>query len=609
MIKIKNCGLQFNPNDPLHQKPRALPVAQFNQYHKKFTVDTCQKSTIESMQLNKTLEKVLLECELNSQFKHNENRKKSINKLVQLGLSNSEAKATLNQIKQFIQNSDLTLNFDGSELNRIERIKKKGGIDKIWDAPKGIFSQKLLEKRNGIEKRMHGFSHLGKKDVANRPNYFAINLGNSPRGAAGQYGGSYFVLRSEAKSQATYSPCDSFNTQFAENRYEVFSRNHLEDVIASMPLSDVEKIYKMATGKLAPHPLPGNQYIEAHVLGTTIKDIEKIVLDRNEVPADSYIEGEWIKLSKTYGFHIEYYDSKGWEKEMVTGKFAEANSKFAPKEKGKEEIISNITQENVHHFMSVFGLEKSSKKLPFSFKSMKDDLQTFQFSLNNPNAWAIKPKNPFSSTLSKAQTFLYQNKSIIDFFQINKTVIDEYVKNLPSDSDCKKAKNDFLLFKVLHPCIHPSETQEKQNRLEKKYLQLKKRADFLEEQSTIKKELALFSFHEISTCMTSHPKGYLKQMRALRESVISNDTKQMVDSAKELYLNEKIFNKKLELFLKILTQPEIQNKIRKKKQLNEIMITVRKTKGANDALCSELKKFVNYIESDPNGWLQELSSL
>lgn len=283
--------------------------------------------------LNAEQREVLSQAGKNANLKSEHYHALALQKLEEIGIPSNERSQVLETMKEFIQDSHPSLNFNAANVDNAKRWLQRDGLEKIWDAPQGHFEKGVTDKRNDVEVKMHGYKqhpYNDDKAAEMRPIYMGINVGDAVCGAAPQYGRSYFVGKKHIVNKGTLSGGDTFNKAFKEGGYAVTTTNFLDSVIAQLSTESVKQILEMSLGKRAVSELSGNQYIELQVFNLTWRNMEKLVIDRAEVPEGSDIETIWEELATKKGFAIEYYNSKDFMQEAWKNGLAAANKNQAP---------------------------------------------------------------------------------------------------------------------------------------------------------------------------------------------------------------------------------------------------------------------------------------
>ncbi len=150
-------------------------------------------------------------------------REKARRKLERLDLNLS-----VNEAMQYMQASDLTINFDPASFFRGQRETIKN-MWQISDIEHG--TDWYQRKRDISEKRI--FPPLLREEAlvpTTRPVYAALNIGRKMAGGAMMYGQSYFVLRDEVKRRCTYTPEDSFKIAVYVITNEAIDKLAIQDV-------------------------------------------------------------------------------------------------------------------------------------------------------------------------------------------------------------------------------------------------------------------------------------------------------------------------------------------------------------------------------------------
>ena len=274
----------------------------------------------------------------------------------------------LSKVENFIRDSLPTRNFNANDLDRFERFKDSKG-DKFWDKPSTIGDLKYKIKRGMVEREHLRYSSAfptTPETVHGRPTYFAVNLGNHPLGGAEYYGHSYLVAKEEVYRKATLTPGDTFNEEFAKKGH-LATIDNLDGIIAEMDTQQLQKLYKMATGESAVSPMENNLYIEAQIQNLNWNDIQKVVLDRNEVPLGSHLENEWVKLSERENFKLEFGNYNTYRELALENGAKIANQQYSTipleSEGDSERPLPNPTKINYTTFMEAFGLTFDSSKM------------------------------------------------------------------------------------------------------------------------------------------------------------------------------------------------------------------------------------------------------
>lgn len=274
--------------------------------------------------------------------------------LATMSVAEPELDNAIETIKEFLlERSRPALNFSGWNENKIQRLMALPGPEKMWYAPQKVHDKDLVNKRNEAERRMHGFADTPYKDAEaaqHRPVYFAWNCGNAVVGGAPHYGWSYFVAKPGLLRQCTISAGDSFNSSFAAGGYKVTMAGYLDQLIGDLEPDILKSIYEMATGKKPVCELPNNKYIELQAMGVSWRNIEKMVLDRSDVPPGSQIERDWEAFAQAKGITVEFYDKAMWEGVAKSKKgIAEANRRCGPLPKAadaqrREETLRSLLE-------------------------------------------------------------------------------------------------------------------------------------------------------------------------------------------------------------------------------------------------------------------------
>jgi hypothetical protein len=300
----------------------------------KWTPTVSQSNLTETTKYRLTLAQktIISNAGKNCHLKESAHRELAVEKLGEIGVPESERISALDAMKIAIRKSPITLNIKASSSEMIDRLEQREGLERVWDAPDGHYEKEYIDKRKEVEKRMHG---LGFEFEEERPFYMGVNVGDAVRGAAPQYGNSYFVGKNSLLKRGTVTGCDTFNKSFENAGFAVGTSHYLDNVIGNLSQDAARHLYEIAVGIRSPTELPENQYIEAQIFNVKWNDIDKLVLDRREVPLGSELEDKWEALANAKNFKIEYYDSS----EFTNAAFhsvAEANRTQGPLSKEKE---------------------------------------------------------------------------------------------------------------------------------------------------------------------------------------------------------------------------------------------------------------------------------
>ena len=277
---------------------------------------------------------VIRQANLNAAFRKTENKDAALKNLGAAGVPQAEREQALVDVKKLILDSHPTVNFKADDPGRLERLSKRDGLEKMWDAPQGVFEKNLTDKRQNVEQRMHGYSDEPYKkgfEGSDRPTYMAVNMGNGAPGAAPYWGGSYFVAKKNVYEKSTLAGSDTFSDSFKTSGSRVGTSKNVDAVVAGMPEESLKAALSISKGG-AGRPLPGNDYIEVQAHNLKWRDMEKLVLDRKEVPKGSDLEQKWEKFASDKKINVEYFDSRDWQKAAMAGVKA-ANENFGPKPK------------------------------------------------------------------------------------------------------------------------------------------------------------------------------------------------------------------------------------------------------------------------------------
>lgn len=151
-----------------------------------------------------------------------------------------------------------------------------------------------------FEKGYHGHTLI----PAERPKYGAMNAANNPKGPAGHYGSSYFVLKPGAKDRITFTPKNSSGCQAAH----VGTADHFQHVLKDA--SNFKEIMEVALGRKEFSTASGWGYLEAQVHGPIEfdKDIAAVVIDKKF--AGTEYEDKLRKFAKMKGIDVQWQDGQ-----------------------------------------------------------------------------------------------------------------------------------------------------------------------------------------------------------------------------------------------------------------------------------------------------------
>ncbi len=266
--------------------------------------------------------------------KAKENRDKAIAKVEQCeNVTPQTAEATLDLILDYIKKAPSTINFKAGNIMNVYEMTP--GYQNSWalGKPTDKSDVEYFEHRNKVEQEKFGFDDDPSQgsNWQDRPVYAGANMGEAVPGAAEQYGGSYMVLKESAKARATYAQKDTFSKGI-EN---IGTYEHMEGIIADMDVEKIQKILDMATGKKGARAMDSNEQVEVHIHGPVRwdQDIEKLVIDRTEVPEGSLAERRILAFAKKHNIIVEVVDIKAWKHSAMFAKggVAEANLTHKPK--------------------------------------------------------------------------------------------------------------------------------------------------------------------------------------------------------------------------------------------------------------------------------------
>ena len=241
----------------------------------------------------------------------------------------------LEKMQKYIAEAPLTINFKGTH-KELDLYEKMGARTSIWSAPKGVVTDEYLDKRQTTEEKYFGFRSDAKKgdNWRHRPVYTGVNLGNFLMGAAEEYGHCYMVLKQSVKTRVTYSHKDTYASSGEHIVKNIGTPKLLEGVIADMDLKKFEKIMDFALGKAPVQGLGQSEYLEGHVHGMVDfkKDVERIVVDRSEVPGGSRLDEHIKRLCKNFNIKLSVYDRKKWTDIVISKGVEKANESVKPSE-------------------------------------------------------------------------------------------------------------------------------------------------------------------------------------------------------------------------------------------------------------------------------------
>lgn len=552
---------------------------------------------------------VLHQTETVAAFRAEEDRKKALDKLASIGIPEGERAEALEKIKELMSKSPLTLNFDGQNVDNLTRMEKKGTFVTMWDAQKGVFSEGHTGKRDQVERRMHGYGDKpfeveGFQDK--RPVYMALNLGSAVLGAAENYGGSYFVCKSRALDKATLSSSDTFTQDFEDQGSRVGNKNHLEGIIAGMNETSLRHAYNMATGKKDPLPMPDNRFIEAQVASPNWKDVEKVVLDRNEVAPGSEVEKRWESLAEKNGFKIEFYDSKEWKNKARTVNVATANAECGPVPKSSEKSSKNVTADNINTFMKEMGLAHlPNEHISLGMRDLKQLVNSFSGSVNNKEAPSVDNTTSLGKVFKASQPYANEYETVQMFAKNGNEAFMKFVAKLPTDEDVQKAKDQIAALKK------KGESAAKIEKLEIEYEKLKEGAE-------LRKRIGNDTFEMLTSNPVTHSRQYLMLAGEFKKHLDKKDVEQMKGAAKEMRDVEKAYQNRLAVLRDVALHPDFQKQLplmvpdmklipgKMKEKAAWVGAQAKEMAFNAQGMVAFLEKFSNSVNADPAGWMKQL---
>ncbi len=598
---------------PTEKAPSGILVERYHEHRKR----TPGRAKVEKLKLSglKPQQKMArTQASATARFKKDVNHARAIDNLMQIGMSKDEAEVAFQNIVDLLFNkSSLTLNFNGGDVAKLSRLEAKGegeGLEKMWDAPKFIFESQLIKKRDHVEKKAFGFTQTPYVDEGaekNRPYYLAINVGNYILGAAPGYGGSYFVAKKDVYDKSTFSAGDTFNQAFANEKYAVTTKKHPDQIIAHMDRDALTLLHKIAKGEAAPNEMPNNKYIEAQAFAFRFKDLEKVVLNRQEVPLGSEIQDRWEALAAKHGFKIEYIDSKAYERDMLSRKVTirEAAEKNKPAPLGEEPPRSDVTKERIDNFlkqMSLVNLPETGFSLGLT--DLRKTVKAFNNSIDNPDAPDITKTNSITKVMNGLAPFA-KNHNNIQKLQ-TKHRFNHYVNHLKKRVE--KANKKIEDFKQKYDVNNL--TRSKTRELARHEENLKKA---LTDRETVSSQLGRNNVQDLLEKMIRHSASYVGAMEKFRTGLVEDTPKNrkiLKDTSTHLLNREKEFLQNALLLEKVLKDKRFIESRKfsveeeqligdMKVQLSLLIPTIR----GQILLFQEMS---NSIQADPAAWIKRL---
>lgn len=555
----------------------------------------------------KTSEAVVMHANINAEFRRDQHRAQIFEKLSALGVPENEREQNLDLLMKYIQGSKPTLNFDATDLSRLERFDKLGRLENIWDAPEGTFSQDLTEKRDKVERGMHGYaSGYGKQiDAKERPFYMGVNLGNGRLGAAPYYGKSYFQAKESVYNKATLSAGDSFNDTFAKANFNVGTSSRLEGVLANASVDNLEKMLQMAKGEIPPQPLPGNEYIEAQVFDVQWEDIGKLVLSRAEIPKGSEAESKWVQWAESRGIEVEFFDSAAWEKAALEGGIHRANSLYEPTPLNEEPVaVTNPTQEHINTFLKQMHLKNIPGEVSLGLRDLKQAISEYTATVNDTLNKVPSPNGGgVLRDLLAASTPYARNYAFIQKFTLrNQDAFKKYTASLPDEKAVLQARKKIEDFETKLRAGPPSEQGEK--KLDKM------KADFetIKAKAFLRKRIGDDNLEILMSNPVTHSRQYSMLVESLRHAIDKKDASKAVSVAKEMKAVELEYSRRLNVLSEVMSDPSFRAKAHGRNKNMEIIAKQAKTMAyLSEGTVALFSNVAKSVEVDPEGWIQSLS--
>lgn len=570
--------------------------------------------------LSPVQQEVLRQAELNAVFRHDENKTKALTRIGKnLNIPEGEREAALTKIMDFIGSSKPTLNFNGQDMGKLGRMEEKGGLEKLWDAPAGFFEEGLVQKRQNVEKSMHGYADSpSTKDFnkEDRPVYMSLNVGGAVRGAAPYYGNCYLVGKDHVLDKSTIASSDTFSQSFADDGSRVANRNHLESIVATMDEDALKQVYDMATGNKPPTSLPMGRYLEAQVTNLDWKDIDKVVLDRRDVAPGSEAETRWKKLAEENGFKIEVFDSKEWETNIKSDGLKSANENCKPVSvKTEKEGAFNITKDNIDTFMKNMKLERidkiddAGKKIQVSMglQGLRDITNAFGKSVSaedytppNPPP-EIKQDTPLGRLLHASQPYATHYDSITKFTAKNEAAFKKFKENLPTEKDVQKAKENLDSF------TKELGTQEMTEKNKVKLAKLKLNYEDARNGHDLKVNLgpADSALTNLTNTPIEHVVRYVQLIGDFRNNLDKGKIADMKNNTTALADFERDYLNTLDLLEKVVKNPQFQKMCSDPELAKSMGKMLESMAGAAVGTVKDFHEFENSVHADPQGWVNK----
>jgi hypothetical protein len=529
-------------------------------------------------------QEIINQAQNNATLRSDENKAKAMKKLAIAGVPEDQREDAFEKISHLISEAKPTLNFNGDDMGRLSRLSEKDGLEKLWDAPKGTFDENLENKRDSIERRMHGYAENPYEiegGAHERPVYMGLNIGGAIAGAAPNYGGSYFVARNDTLEKSTVAGGDTFNKTFEDGGFKIGTKNHPEAVLANLEPDSLKKMLDMANGGPA-SPMPSNQYVEAQTFDLNWGDMESVVLDRKEVPVGSDAEKQWEKFASEKGLDVKFYDSTEFNKECVRKGIASANENQAPlpkeqdrvrsssiseirnreaveKAKKWEATVARVTQSGIDDFMTGLGLVSvPDKGVSLGLGAVRADVSAFTATVGNKNVPEVQGNRPLQSLFRSSQPYAKNFEQKSEFARKNEGAFNKYIGKLKKSNPelAKKLEGSTLEMLVSNP--------------------------------------------------VSHSRQYLMLLGDFRSGIDKGKSDKIQNSSQEAADTEQAYSDRVKLLSQVCSDPKFQSLCKNKKMAKEIGQQSTSIAPQADKSAQFFSKFAASVKQNPEGWIEKL---